>query len=69
MTNRLKAFPRLIHVTIEGDGDSQYYNVNEEGVFGLDEPGQQVAIYQLVEVGKVQIQKSFQSSRRGARRK
>lgn len=69
MANRLKTFPNLIHVTIEGEDENQYYNVSEDGVVGIDVPGQKVAIYKLVEVGQVRIEKSFQASRRGAGRK
>lgn len=57
-------FPKLIHVTREGEGEDGYWQVHESGVSNLDEHGQPVAIYQLVEVGRVQIQKSFQKTRR-----
>ena len=52
-------FPRLIHVTEEGDGDDKYFQVHAEGVAYMDTPNQPVAIYQLVKVGRVDIQKTF----------
>lgn len=57
-------FPNVIHVTREGEGEDAYWQVNADGVFSLDVPGQPVGIYKLVEVGRVKIQKSFQSKKK-----
>lgn len=57
-------FPNLIHVTREGEDDGEYWQVNEDGVFSVDEPNKPIAIYKLVEVGRVQIQKSFQGKKK-----
>lgn len=62
-----KKFPNLIHVTVEGEGDDQYYQVNEDGVFAVDEPNKPIAIYKLVELGRVQIEKRFVASGRKKR--
>lgn len=55
----MKKFPRLIHVTVEGKGEDEYLSVNTDGVASIDENLKPVAIYQLVEVGKVGIAKRF----------
>lgn len=63
-----KKFPNLIHVTRENTGtQDEYLSVAEGGVFSLNEPAP-VAIYKLVEVGRVQILKSFQSAKKSKRR-
>lgn len=38
MANRLKKFPALMHVTMEGEGNDMYFQVNETGVLAVDEP-------------------------------
>lgn len=53
-------FPHLIHVTMEQDGDDHFLVSHMNGLTNLTDPGERVAIYQRVEVGTVQIQKSFQ---------
>lgn len=60
-----KKFPRLIHVTFENDSrnDPPYHVVQEDGVFGVEEPGKEIAIYQLVKRGRVSIIKKFQDSK------
>lgn len=60
-------FPRLIHVTVEGDKSEEWLQVHKDGVMGVEEHGTQIAIYKLVEVGVVQIQKSFQKPARKRR--
>lgn len=56
----MKKFPPLIHVKIEElQNDPDYLAVLDDGVFGVDKPGERVAIYKLVEVGTVQITKRF----------
>jgi len=57
-----KKFPKLIHVTFE-DGsrtDPPYHVVQEDGVFGVEESGKEIAIYQLVKRGRVSITKKFE---------
>lgn len=54
----MSKFPKVIHVTREGDGEDEYLNVREDGVERIDEP-MEVAIYELVEVGRVEITKSY----------
>lgn len=63
-----KTFPSLIHVTEEGEGDDTYLVAYKDGIDSLNEPGQPVAIYQLVEVGRVNIEKSFQSTTKKRRK-
>jgi len=52
-------FPQLIHVVEEGEGDERYFIGRPDGIAQLDEPNQEVAIYQFVKVGRVSIQKQF----------
>ena len=52
-------FPRLIHVTEETEGDQLWLEVHRRGVLDLEEAGQQVAVYQLVSIGRVKILKSI----------
>lgn len=54
-------FPALIHITREQDTpkDEPFFMTHENGVFNIDEPGKQIAVYQLVEVGTVSIVKNF----------
>lgn len=59
----MKKFPQLIHVTVEGN-NPPYFQVNERGVFDVEEPGKPIAIYKLVEVGTVQIDKRFIKKRK-----
>jgi hypothetical protein len=51
-------FPKTIQVTRESDGDVQYLSIAEGGIDAITEP-KDVAIYQLVEVGRVEITKTF----------
>jgi len=55
-----KTFPKVLHVTREsvGSGDD-WLQVHERGIADVERNGQPVAIYRLVEVGNVVIQKSF----------
>lgn len=60
-------FPKLIHVTEYQDNDgSKWLQVEGGGVLGIDEP-KPVALYQLVEVGTVEINKRFVSKKRTRR--
>lgn len=56
-------FPKLIHVTEEGENDGVYFQVSTDGVASLEESGKDVAIYQLVKVGRVRIEKTFEEKR------
>lgn len=52
-------FPKVIHVIEERPAnDDAYLAVIEGGVFALADP-QPVAVYRLVEVGRVEITKRF----------
>jgi len=64
-------FPSLIHVTWEepGGSDDPYLVAHPEGVSGLEESGQAVAIYQLVDDGRVRITREFISQRKSTRRR
>lgn len=54
-------FPTLIYVTRENDGHgNDWLQVQGDGVFGVEQSGTPIAIYKLVEVGVVQVLKSFQ---------
>ena len=56
----MKKFPNVIHVTREDAGSpDEWLQVHRHGVSDVDEHGQSIAIYKLVEVGVVTIQKSF----------
>ena len=59
----MKKFPSTIHVVREEDGEDSYLVAHEDGVASIDEAGANVAIYQLVKVGKVLIVKSFKEIR------
>ena len=51
-------FPLLLTVALERpDRDDPYLTVLRGGVFDADEPGQPVAVYKRVSVGKVEISK------------
>lgn len=52
-------FPKLIHVIEEGEGDGKYFEVHTDGVASMEDHVKDVAIYQLVKVGKLNIQKRF----------
>ena len=66
----MPTFPNLIHVTEEAaTNDEPWLQVRTDGVASCDEPGQKIAIYRLVEVGRVGIAKSFLAPRRGKKRK
>lgn len=60
-----KAFPNFIHVTREQEnsGDA-WLQVHENGVGGVEQHGTQIAIYKLVEVGTVNILKSFTNAKK-----
>lgn len=66
-----RTFPGLIHVTWEGEGDDTYLSVWSDGIAGIDQNGQAVGVYQLVDDGRVEIAKAFKSRRtpRHSRRK
>ena len=60
-----KRFPNLIHVTREKENDgTSYLTVREGGVFDVDVNGEPIALYKLVQTGKVEIRKSFVVKRR-----
>ncbi len=52
-------FPRLIHVIEEGEGSGKYFEVHADGVASMEDHVEDVAIYQLVKIGKLSIQKNF----------
>ena len=52
-------FPKLIHVTCEKPSREAPFFVVYEDALDIDEP-QEVAIYQLVKVGRVSITKKFE---------
>lgn len=54
----MKKFPKTIHVTREDEGENEYLQVREDGVEGMDQQTD-VAIYQLVKVGRVSITRTF----------
>lgn len=58
---KTKKFPKLIHVTFEDDAANEpgYHVVKEGGLADIDEDGQEVAVYQLVDRGRVTITKKF----------
>jgi hypothetical protein len=64
-------FPKLIHVVEEAPANGDpYLEVHVDGVQGLEIHGQAVAVYELVRVGTVHIEKSFtDKARRATRRK
>ena len=52
-------FPKILHVTKqEPDNDEPYLLTHLGGVFDVDE-AQPMAIYRLISVGRVQIDKKF----------
>ena len=57
-------FPNTIHITEEGDKGEEWLEVHEDGVFDIDEAGKPVAVYQLVSVGRVSIQKQYIEAKR-----
>jgi len=62
-------FPRIIHATVEESGnDDPWLHVHTDGVSSMDVPGQRVAIYRLVDIGRVQIAKSFVRAQRKGKR-
>lgn len=66
MKGSVRKFPNLIHVGFDDvlNDDTPYLLVYEEGITTM-EPGQRVAIYQLVEEGIVKGPKSFEPLKRG----
>ena len=60
-------FPKLIHVTREED--ENYLVAYEDGVASIEEAGTPIAIYELVKIGEVHIEKAFNEtpSRRKAK--
>lgn len=61
----MKKFPKQIHVTIEHEGtDDEYLNAYASAGDRSFEETTRVAIYQLVEVGKVVVQRRFESGKR-----
>jgi hypothetical protein len=58
-------FPRLIHVVEEGEGSDKFLAVYTDGIVGVEDPTTPVAIYKLVEVGRVDIKKTFRVTRKG----
>lgn len=59
-------FPNLIHVTYETpEHDDPFLMVQASGITGVYEQGQPIAIYKRVQVGKVDIKKSFVKAERG----
>lgn len=52
-------FPRLIHVVEEGSIGGKFLAVYKDGISGLDIPNQDVAIYERVSTGKLEITKRF----------
>lgn len=56
-----KKFPSVIHVTREEENNGEdWLQVHTDGVSSVDEHGTQIAVYQLMEVGTVRVEKSFQ---------
>lgn len=58
-----KKFPKLIHVTFTDDNEGGYHVVQEDGVFGVDNSGEEIAVYQLVKRGRVKITKQFEEKK------
>lgn len=57
-------FPKTIHVTQETPpNDDAYLVVESEGVLGVEEHGKEIAVYQLVKIGRVEIYKSFKEKK------
>lgn len=57
-------FPKLLHVRQEFPAnDDPFLVVEEDGVMGVEEHGTEVAVYQLVKVGRVEIFKSFKEKK------
>jgi hypothetical protein len=59
-----RTFPKLIHVTREGESDDSFLAVQADGVQSVNDAGTPIAIYQLVDQGQVTIQRQFQSTRK-----
>ena len=61
--SKRKKFPPILHVIREeDDGIEDYFVAYTSGVSDLEENGTPVAIYRLVEVGSVNIVKSFKGA-------
>lgn len=61
----MKKFPKIIHVTREiPANDDSYLNVHEDGPPDDADETQPCAIYQLVEVGKVVVDRRFVSGKK-----
>lgn len=58
---RTKKFPKIIHITFEQDGSDSYHSVREDGVLGVDENGKEIAVYKLVQRGRVRITRKLEA--------
>ena len=62
-------FPTLIHVTEEDpEHGDPWLQVHRDGVASVDTHGQAIAVYRLVRIGKVSIQKTFTEKRPAKKR-
>ena len=52
-------FPKLIHVMEACEDDCRYLEVHTDGVASFEDDGTEIAIYQLVKVGTLSVQKQF----------
>ena len=64
----MRKFPTLLHLTYNEDGDG-FFEVHEHGVSDIDAHGQAVAVYKLMTVGHVNINKTFIEKRKTQRGK
>jgi hypothetical protein len=61
----MKTFPKQLFVSREQDGDESYLIAHEDGVAdSIVENGTPTATYQLVEVGKVVVERRFESKKK-----
>jgi hypothetical protein len=51
-------FPPVVHITQEADDDKPYLIVHEDG-FETVETDQDVAVYKLVSVGAVKVERTY----------
>ena len=61
-----RKFPKIIHVTREGEGTESYLNVAEEGFANLGDTTE-VALYQLIDVGEVIVSRAFEPKAKAQR--
>lgn len=62
-------FPSIVHLTRElPEADDEWFMVHTNGVADIDTHGTPIAIYQLVSIGTVDVQRTF-SDRKNKKRK